>query len=135
MSDNEHSGEKVLLYVLVGIGIFTLAYLFFKDQFKRQDIQQSSLDGLGRTTSQLDISNPRLDELERQTIDLETQTNSLKEELKLYDFQITQLTNNRNNIELSKTYNLSGQPSKAGSITTIRTTTEDKTRQRDFGMN
>lgn len=135
MTDSEHAGERVLLYILVGIGIFALGYLFFKDQFKRQDIQQSSLGGLGRTTSQLALSNPRIDELERQTIDLETQTNSLKEELKLYDYKLNQLSNK--STEIPKMYQLSGsgQPSRAGSVTTIRTTGEDKVRQKDFGMN
>lgn len=138
MSDNEHSGEKVLLYVLIGIGIFALGYLFFKDQFKRQDMQQQSLGGLGRTTSQLGLSNPRIDELERQTIDLETQTNSLKEELKLYDYKLNQLSNRKNSQTIEpKMYQLSnnGQPARAGSITSIRTTGEDKIRQKDFGMN
>lgn len=136
MSDNEHSGEKVLLYVLIGIGIFGLAYLFFKDQFKRQDVQQSSLGVLGRTTSQLAISNPRIDELERQITSLEMQTEGLKERSKLYDYQINQLSNVKNNQTTEpRMYQLSGQPSRAGSVTTIRTTGEDKVRQKDFGMN
>lgn len=147
MTDNEHAGERVLLYILVGIGIFGLAYLFFKDQFKRQDTSQlsslsslSSLSGLGRTTSQLALSNPRIDELERQTVDLETQTNSLKEKLKMYDYQINQLSsgqykNGQGQSDNSKLYQLSGQPSRAGSIMTLKTSTEDKIRQKDFGMN
>lgn len=133
MSDNEHSGEKVLLYILVGIGIFGLAYLFFKDQFKRQDVQQSSLGRLERTTSQLALSNPRIDELERQTIDLESQTNSLKEELKLYDYKLNQLSN-RKVENVQKMYQLN-HPSRAGSVTTIRTSGDDKVRQQGFGMN
>ncbi len=142
MTDNDHAGERVLLYILVGIGIFGLAYLFFKDQFRRDNTIQSqsigSLSGLGRTTSQLALSNPRIDELERQTIDLETQTNSLKEELKLYDYKINQLSSGKNSqIENPKMYQLSGsgQPSRAGSVSTVRTTVEDKVRQKDFGMN
>lgn len=141
MSDNEHSGERVLLYIFVGIGIFTLAYLFWKDQFKRQDIIQPTglggLGGIGRTTSQLELSNPRIDELERQTIDLEMQTNSLKEKLKLYDYQINQLSSGKNSQtsnNIPKMYQLSGQPSRAGSVTSIRTTGEDKIRQQGFGM-
>lgn len=136
MSDDEHSGEKVLLYVLIGIGIFALGYLFFKDQFKRQDVQQSSLGGLGRTTSQLALSNPRIDELERQTIDLEMQTNAFNEKLKMYDYQINQLANSKNSQTTGpKMYQLSGQPSRAGSVTTIRTNSDDKVRQQGFGMN
>lgn len=140
MSDNEHSGEKVLLYILIGVGLFGLAYLFWKDQFKKDStIQTQSLgsSGLGRVTSQLALSNPRIDELERQTIDLETQTNSLKEKLKLYDYQINQLSSGKNSqTETPKMYQLSnnGQPSRAGSVTSIRTTVEDKVRQKDFGM-
>lgn len=144
MTENEHSGERVLLYILVGIGIFALGYLFWKDQFKRQDSIQTqsigslgSLGYLGRTTSQLALSNPRIDELERQTIELETQTNAFNEKLKSYDYQISQLSNKNNRSEsIPKMYQLSGsgQPSRAGSVTSIRTTVEDKTRQQSFGM-
>lgn len=139
MSDSDsHSGEKVLLYVFVGIGLAALAYLFFKDQFRKQDIQPLSLQqlgGSGRTTSQLALTNPRIDELEMQTT-------LLQDKLKLYDYRLSQLTaNNQNSLNdlqpIPRTYNLSGsgQPARAGSVMTVRTTGEDKTRQRDFGMN
>lgn len=133
MSDNEHSGEKVLLYVLIGIGIFGLAYLFFKDQFKRQDSIQTQSLGSGRTSSMLSLSNPRIDELERQTIELETQTGLLQEKLRSYDYQLSQLSNKKVD-NIPKSYQLSGQQSRAGSITSVRTNVEDKTRQQSFGM-
>jgi hypothetical protein len=155
--NNSHSEEKVLLYVFIGIGLAALAYLFFKDQFKKDNTIQSSTQSVGtglgslgidlgrRTTSQFALSNPRIDELEKQTVDLEIQTNALKDQLKLYDYKIDQLkvannqVNNQDSLNemktIPKTYNLSGNfPSRAGSITTIRTTGEDKIRQKDFGM-
>lgn len=150
MGEHENTGEKVLLYVFVGIGIAALAYLFFKDQFRRDNTVQSSAQSVGlgslgslsgirgfeRTSSQLALSNPRIDELEKQTIDLEMQTNALKERLKLYDYKLNQYGNQSIDVEsIPRTYNLSGQPARAGSVTTIRTTSEDKVRQKDFGMN
>ena len=141
MGDSDsHSGEKVLLYVFVGIGLAALAYLFFKDQFRRDNMVQplslQQLSGSGRTTSQLALSNPRIDELEMQT-------NLLQDKLKLYDYRLSQLTtvNNQNNLNdlqpIPRTYSLSGkeQPARAGSVMTVRTTGEDKVRQKDFGMN
>lgn len=151
MVDSEsHSGERVLLYILVGIGIFGLAYLFFKDQFRKQDTIQTGSGSLGlgiggRTTSLLALNNPRIDELERQTVELE---NVLNEKLKLYDYRLNQLdiSNQWNNqlgkldnkgsqTETSKLYQLSGlRPSRAGSVATVKTSVEDKVRQQDFGM-
>jgi len=138
MTDNEHTGERVVLYILLGIGIFALGYLFFKDQFKRQrqdTIQTQSL-GQGRTSSILSLSNPRINELERQTIELETQTGLLQEKLKSYDYQLNQLSLSNKKVDNTpKMYQLSGQPARAGSVNTVRTTVEDKVRQKDFGMN
>lgn len=148
MGDDGHSGEKVLLYILVGVGLFGLAYLFWKDQLRRDNtIQTQSLGtglGLGgRTASQFALSNPRIDELEKQTIDLEMQTSLLQDKLKLYDYKLSQMTvlNSQNSLnDIPRTYSLSnmsnsGQPARAGSVTTVRTTVDDKIRQKDFGMN
>lgn len=136
MGDDNNNGEKVLLYVFVGIGLAALAYLFFKDQFKRDNTVQTQSVGY-LSSSQLGLGNPRIDELEKQTVDLEIQTNMLKERLKLYDYKLSKFDNSLES-SVPRNYTLSGMgngPARAGSVMTVRTTNEDKVRQRDFGMN
>lgn len=83
MSD-EHSGERVLLYVLVGFGIAALAYLFFKDQFKNTTSTQS-MNSMSET-------NIKISEIQKQTLELRNQMDFFNNNLKqLYGRNITKL--------------------------------------------
>lgn len=131
----EKEENKIFVYLIAGMtllaGIGIILY-FVKDHFKAsQPLQPQQQVMSTQALGQMLYTNPRIDELEKLTNDLNTETRVLKEELDNYKYQLS--ISQKEKPQPKVMYQLS-QQSRAGSPYTINTVAEDKSRQKMFDM-
>lgn len=134
--DKDYKGLIVLAIAAIGISIAWFAYLvYIRDREVREKIQPLSqnLSPLTLTQTEIPVRNqPVYDErlyqlLENQQYQLE-HINSNINNLRSLNYTPYKMPNQRD------VANMANKPTRAGSVTTLRTGNEDKTRQKDFGM-
>jgi len=141
MGENKDYKDLIILgIVAIGISIAWFAYLvYIRDREVREKIQPLS------TNQNLNTLSPSIG---TPSIDIPTHPVYDERLYQLLESQQYQLENINSNINSLRSLNyvqykmpgqrdvmnMANKPTRAGSTTTIRTTEEDKTRQRGFGM-
>lgn len=140
------SNNKEWIYVLVGVGITLLAVVTVltwltnrkveRMSWEAENQQPSTLQGLGNMSTVSSVT-PVLSQTQTQPVIYDERIYRMLEDRdnKIHD-HLEDVNSNINGLK-SLNYripSLNTQP-RAGGATSIRTGAEDKTRQRDFGMN
>lgn len=140
--DKDYKGLIVLAIAAIGISIAWLAYLvYIRDREVRDKIQP-----LSQNLNQLSPNVPLNTQTEIPARNQPVYDERLYQLLENQQYQLEHINSNINNLR-SLNYipykmpnqrdvaNMANKPTRAGSITTLRTSGEDKIRQKDYGMN